>query len=104
MILQKENQMTHQERQEQKRKHWQKKINEFISSGMTATEFAKSQGISVHQFHYWKAKLVIGAKSNTAPTTKSEPTALIKVVQKEEPGFCLPNPRWLAEFIKALHE
>lgn len=96
--------MTHQEQLEQNRKQWQKKINEFISSGMTATEFAKSQDISPHQFHYWKAKLLAGKKSATAPTTKLESSPLIKVIQKEEPVLCLPNPRWLAEFLKALHE
>lgn len=83
---------------------WQKRITEYETSGVTAAEFAKAHNLSVHQFYYWKNKLtkseVIPGPNPKASDTKN----LIKVIPVIPSSQNLPDPQWLASFIKALYE
>lgn len=94
--------MTYQEKLENDRKRWKKKVEDFKSSGLTATEFSKQNGISPHQFHYWKNKFSGKTKHVEKPPTP-KPSPLIKVITAPPPlPQDLPDPQWLAALIKAL--
>lgn len=93
--------MTHQEKLEHDRRLWKKKVEEYKASGLTATDFAKANNISVHQFHYWKDKF--GGKSKTSSPQPSKSSPLIKVIPSPKlQSKQLPDPQWLADLIKAL--
>lgn len=91
--------MDHQEKIIKERKVWEKRILEFESSGSTVAEFAKVHGISVHQFYYWRNKFL---KPKALPAAKTQ--NLIKVITSNDKNLTLPDPVWLASFIKALNE
>jgi hypothetical protein len=94
----------HQEKLLIERKVWEKRMLEFESSGTSVAEFAKAHGFSVHQFYYWKNKFLKPKTlpAATAPGAKSH--NLIKVITAKDKKPTLPDPVWLASFIKALHE
>ena len=96
--------MDHQEKLQIERKVWEKRVSEFQSSGVSVADFAKAHGFSVHQFYYWKNKF---AKPEVAPTAKAAPAKpqnLIKVITPQYKSSSLPDPVWLASFIKAFYE
>ena len=96
--------MDHQEKLLRERKVWEKRVHEFESSGVSVVEFARTHGFSVHQFYYWKNKF---AKPEVTPKLKAAPVKhqnLIKVITPQYKSSSLPDPVWLASFIKALHE
>lgn len=83
---------------------WQKRITDYEASGVSVAEFAKAHNLSVHQFYYWKNKL-IKTESTPEPTPKARDTKnLIKVIPIIPSSQNLPDPQWLASFIKALYE
>ena len=93
--------MTHQEKLEHDRRLWKKKVEEFKASGLSATDFAKANNISVHQFHYWKDKF--GGKLKNLPPQTSKISPVIKVIPSHKlQTKQLPDPQWLADFLKAL--
>ena len=102
--------MDHKEKLLRERKVWEKRVSEVQSSGISVAEFAKIHGFSVHQFYYWKnkfAKTESPAGAKGVPITKPQvikPQNLIKVITSREKLSSLPDPVWLATFIKALNE
>jgi transposase-like protein len=97
--------MDHQEKILKERKVWEKRIIEFESSGASVAEFAKLHGLSVHQFYYWKNKLSKPkAPPAVAPVPVVKPKNLIKVVPSIERPSTIPDPIWLAKFLRAMHE
>ena len=96
--------MDHQEKLLRERKVWEKRVLDFDTSAVSVAEFAKTHGFSVHQFYYWKNKF---AKPEVTPTVKAAPAKpqnLIKVIAPQSKSSSLPDPVWLASFIKALYE
>jgi hypothetical protein len=90
---------------ENEKKIWKKKISDFEASGMTIADFSRSHGFSLQQYHYWKNKIIKNqSKPATAPTPHAPQSSLIKVIPQPLPISSLPDPVWLANFIKALHE
>lgn len=97
--------MDHQDKLLKERKVWEKRIIEFESSGASVAEFAKLHGLSIHQFYYWKNKL---RKPITPPAVIAAPIVktknLIKVLPPQEKYSTIPDPIWLAKFLRAMHE
>jgi hypothetical protein len=96
--------MNHQEKLLIERKVWEKRVLDFDTSAVSVAEFAKAHGFSVHQFYYWKNKF---AKPEITPTAKAAPAKsqnLIKVIAPKDKSSSLPDPVWLASFIKAFYE
>jgi hypothetical protein len=90
---------------ENETKIWKKRISDFEASGMTIADFSRTHGFSVHQYYYWKNKIIKNqSKSVPAPIPQAPQSPLIKVVHQPLPISSLPDPVWLASFIKALHE
>ena len=84
---------------------WKKKIAEFEASGTTIAEFSRAHGFSPHQYYYWKNKIITKKVTTALPSTSPAPQSqLIKVISEHRPVQRLPDPIWLANFIKALHE
>jgi hypothetical protein len=84
---------------------WKKRIVDFEASSASIAEFSKSHGFSAHQYYYWKNKILKSKKNTVRLTTTPVPQSqLIKVVHEEPRPSRLPDPVWLANFIKALHE
>jgi len=90
---------------ENEKQIWKKRILDFEASNTTIVEFSKAHGFSVHQYYYWKNKIIKteipATRLVTTPTPQSQ---LIKVIPQPLPISSLPDPVWLANFIKALHE
>ncbi|HXH29300.1 MAG TPA: hypothetical protein VNJ01_00685 [Bacteriovoracaceae bacterium] len=97
--------MDHKEKLKQERIIWKKRIADLESSGLTVAQYAKAHEISVHQFYYWKAKFN-KSKVNLPPIVQhsQSPKQLIKVVAPVKQDHKLPDPNWLANFIKAFYE
>ncbi len=99
--------MNHQEKLEEERQIWNKRIAELAASGMTVSEYGKIHSLSVHQIYYWKTKFA-GAPKNAAATAevKIKPSGpVVRVLAKPETKSSrLPDPKWIAELIKGLHE
>lgn len=74
---------------------------EYFNGGIN--KYCEKEGIQVHSFKYWKTRL---AKDFTT-TRFSDPSSFIpvKVVTAESSRThkSLPDPKWLAELICALH-
>jgi hypothetical protein len=90
---------------ENEMKIWKKRILDFEASNTTIMEFSKAHGFSVHQYYYWKNKIIKNqSKPVSAPKPQAPHSPLIKVIPQPLPISSLPDPVWLANFIKALHE
>jgi hypothetical protein len=57
--------------------------------------YCREHGIANSRFHYWKKKLLSKGEAK-APTF-----ARVEVLPAREPAEKLPNPKWLAEFLRA---
>ncbi len=42
---------------EQKRRHWQKHLQDWAASGQTQTAYCREHDLSLHRFQYWKKRL-----------------------------------------------
>jgi len=82
---------------------WKKRIVDFEASSASIVEFSKANGFSVHQYYYWKNKILKGnsTRLHSSPAPQGQ---LIKVIPERPYPSTLPDPVWLANFIKALHE
>jgi hypothetical protein len=89
--------------QENEKQIWKKRIVDFEASSASIAEFSKAHGFSVHQYYYWKNKILKGNSTRliTSPALQSQ---LIKVIPDQPRPSIVPDPVWLANFIKALHE
>ncbi len=96
--------MDHNEKKKEERALWKNRITDLNISGLTVTQYAKTNDLSVHQIYYWKARL--GDRSKNPPTPKVEAVSpVIKITSKPSSNQSkLPDPKWIAELIKALHE
>jgi transposase-like protein len=95
----------HQEKIQEERKVWKQRVSDFKTTGGSVSEFAKKHGISVHQFYYWRKKFFKEERLSSAKAKLfGTPQNLIRVVASAEKSSNLPDPKWLANFIKALHE
>ena len=91
--------------QKNETKIWKNRISDFEASGMTIADFSRTHGFSVQQYYYWKNKIIKShSKPATVPTPQAPQSPLIKVIPQHIPISSLPDPVWLANFIKALHE
>ena len=97
--------MSHQENLEVERQIWKKRIADLSVRGLTVAQYGKTHALSVHQIYYWKTKFSENQnESSPAPKSKS-PLPVVKIVPRTETKSSkLPDPRWVAELIKALHE
>jgi hypothetical protein len=96
--------MDHQDKLLRERNVWEKRVQGFESSGISVAEFAKAQGFSVHQFYYWKNKFAKPEVTPKAKAAPAKPQNLIKVITPQDKSSSLPDPVWLASFIKAFYE
>ena len=96
--------MDHKEKQREERALWKKRINDLNTSSVTVTQYAKANELSVHQIYYWKAKFK--DRSRNPPSLKAaEESSVIKVIPRlPARSSKLPDPKWVAELIKAIHE
>ncbi len=98
--------MNHQEKQEEERLVWKKRISDLTASRMTVAEFGKVHALSIHQIYYWKAKFSEPQTDlSPAPAKPKSNSPAVKILPKEEiKSSKLPDPKWIAELIKAIHE
>lgn len=96
--------MDHKDKLKEENLLWKKRISDFNASGLTVTQYATANDLSVHQIYYWRTKFT--ETTSAFPSTKSETTsAVVKIISKPAAKSSnLPDPRWIAELIKALHE
>jgi hypothetical protein len=95
----------HQEKLEEERQLWMKRIEEFHASGLTVTQFCKVNDLSAHQIYYWKAKFAKKPQAKPVQPKAEQISPLVKVITKSvEKKSHLPDAKWVAELIKALHE
>jgi transposase-like protein len=96
--------MDHKDKLEKENFLWKKRISDLNAGGLTVTQYAKGNDLSVHQIYYWRTKFT--EIPPASPSTKSEATsAVVKVISKPSAKSSnLPDPRWIAELIKAIHE
>jgi len=52
-----EEEMDHNEKKKEERALWKNRITDLNTSGLTVTQYAKTNDLSVHQIYYWKARL-----------------------------------------------
>ena len=91
--------------QENELKIWKKRIAEFELSSATIAEFSSAHGFSPHQYYYWKNKIITKKVAAAPPLmSASNQSQLIKVIPEQRQSSKLPDPVWLASFIKALLE
>jgi|GEM_PF-6638519 len=81
---------------------WKKRISDFNASGLTVTQYAKANDLSVHQIYYWKTKFV--EKPITLPTPELKSSVIKVISERPSKSSTLPDPKWIAELIRALHE
>lgn len=98
--------MNHQEKLDEERQIWKKRISDLTASRMTVAEFGKVHALSVHQIYYWKAKFSDPqADSPQLPVKPKSSSPAVKILPNaENKSSKLPDPRWIAELIKAIHE
>jgi hypothetical protein len=86
----------------QLRATWEKRIKTFNESNQGVVEFARAHNLTVSQFYYWKNKFAPVHRKNRS-TDAMQVNAFAKVVPSSSNGpQDLPDPEWLARFIKAL--
>lgn len=79
---------------------WKELIGNFPTSGLSYREFAEKNDVKVHQIYYWKDKLAKKRKKEAQVNTNS----FIKVsLPSEKPITPMPDPLWVAKFIKELY-
>jgi hypothetical protein len=96
------------------RNEWEQRIDDYKSSGQTQAKWCEANGISIHQFNYWKKRIKnqqMDKEDNSwVPLVieDSKPfqceSLLIKIGSvsiEVNPGF---NPTLLTEAIKVLKE
>ena len=62
-------------------RRWRKRIEEWKTSGASASAFAKRHGFSSSSLRYWEGRLVLGAEE-TLRSAKSDGPALVRVVPR----------------------
>ncbi len=94
--------MDHQDKLEAERRLWQQRIKDFESTKLTISQYAKINDLSVHQLYYWRARFK--APSSVPDSSSEHSSPMVKVVNpKNESSSRLPDPKWIAELIKALY-
>jgi len=97
--------LNHQEKSEEDRQIWKERIAELSASGLTVAQYGKTQELSVHQIYYWKSKFANNSEKSSPPHKRETVSPLVKIISKAEiKSSKLPDPKWVAELIKALHE
>ena len=74
--------------------HWRHHISAAASSSQSAAAYCRSHNLSLASFYVWRRKL---ANSGKLAVIASNPFARVEVLR--ELGPCLPDPKWLAEFL-----
>jgi transposase len=97
--------MDHKEKQEEERELWKKRIKDLGDSGLSVRQYAKANALSYHQIYYWKNKYSEEPRDQMTHTMDESRSSVIKVIPKQsiKPSK-LPDPKWLAELIKAINE
>jgi transposase-like protein len=97
--------MDHKEKQEEERELWKKRIKDLGDSGLSVRQYAKANALSSHQIYYWKNKYSEEPRNQAAHIAEEPRSSVIKVIPKlpVKPSK-LPDPKWVAELIKAIHE
>ena len=84
-------------------KIWRARVAQAAEYPGALREFCQNEGVSVSAFQYWKNKL--GCAQEQDRPLMPQPFARVQV---ESPTVetrvtkCMPDPRWLAEFIHHL--
>ena len=95
-----------------KQKYWSEQLRKADAFEGSLAEYAQTQNIPVQTFYYWRSYLKRAA--DTEPRTKR---VFTQVISASVPDFCiklhvgniqlqfaqLPDPRWLSEFLAAVH-
>jgi hypothetical protein len=97
--------MNYQEKMEEERQIWRKRISDLKASGVTVAQYGKANALSVHQIYYWKAKFSEIQNESSPPPKSKAASPVVKIISRVEgKSSKLPDPKWVAELIKALHE
>jgi hypothetical protein len=62
------------------REIWEKRVQRWADSGLTAKEFAEEVGVNVHTLAGWKWRLSAGARQTVTPRPSTTPASFIEVV------------------------
>lgn len=78
---------------------WGSEMAQFGKFSGSASAFCRSRGISSFRFYYWAKKL---GKTRPDRAVVASPFIPIEVTPLTPRGSPLPDPQWLAEFIRHL--
>ena len=82
----------------QRADEWAKIIARFELSGLNQTEFAKQNNLKNHQISYWASRL---KKEQNKVVTQKQNFVHVEVMPNRRSASELPDPEWLARFLKA---
>jgi hypothetical protein len=85
-----------------KEQEWRHRVQRAAHRSGTILEFCKAEGISREALRYWQRKAT--PKRALGPAS---PFARVEVIERVEPSTCrrsVPDPRWVAELIRYLHD
>jgi hypothetical protein len=91
----------------EKRQYWQDHIESYKSSKLSIKAYCTKESLNHHTFGYWLDKL--GGRRNQRNSINSQGKFLPVVVtgsphNSVRPGRGLPDPKWVADFLKAFLE
>ena len=89
--------------------YWQPIIDELLKSGISRRKFALKKNLPPTKVNYWAYKLMPKSKGKTFKkenlNPKSNPTSkfvAVEVTPNDQNLKLLPDPKWLATFIKEI--
>ncbi|MBF0301180.1 MAG: hypothetical protein HQK51_20900 [Oligoflexia bacterium] len=97
--------MSTEKQMNKKEEYWKTIVEKFKISKLTQTKFAELNNISKTQLSYWYLKLqVINANNKKLQQANNFiKVATSEINKKKEISYDLPDPKWVAKFIKELY-
>lgn len=81
-------------KQANKQEEWQRHIEAAVNHAQGIKGYCREKGLRNSSFHYWKKKL------EGRPLGR-EAFAAVEVISPPRQESGMPDPRWLAEFLRA---
>ena len=82
---------------EERQKKWREEVKSFQRSGLSYVKYCEAKDFSPSTLRYWETKLGFG-RSPKVPSAFTP----IRVERPSKSSAILPDPKWVAELIKAL--
>jgi len=86
----------------EKRKIWRQLVDQYKDSGKSKIQFCSENNVKPHQLAYYDLKFKKETRTKSKFTKITSDPAASKPIKKQEQNQ-LPDPKWLATFLKELH-